>query len=211
MLSFCGSSGAHSFGEAASSCVDSNCLTADEWTFPRLMQVLPAPGIDPTTEELAGISTLAQIFAWLGTAEPARQALCASLGGGSPRLRDVVYIKGSDWDNAVANVSIAVPDNDPCALTPLEVGHMAMLRRICRLRLGLRAVEDSGLQAVGLQAGGLDLGAPLTQSSTSALPSSAPPTSTSDPKLKLSIILDPSLDSDLIRLPHSQVRGLFNA
>ena len=61
---------------------------------------------------------MAQIFDWLGTAEPARLALCASLGGGTPRLRDVVYIKGNDWDNAVANVSIPVPDNDARQLTP---------------------------------------------------------------------------------------------
>ena len=132
---------------------------------------IPAPGIDPTTEELAGINTLAQIFDWLGTAEPARLALCASLGGGTPRLRDVVYIKGNDWDNAVANVSIPVPDNDPRQLTPMESGHMAMLRRICRLRLGLRAVEvpDTGRPAVGLQSSGLDMGSLFTQGSTLAL------------------------------------------
>jgi hypothetical protein len=175
---------------------------------------IPAPGIDPTTEELAGINTLAQIFDWLGTAEPARVALCAALGGGTPRLRDVVYIKGNDWDNAVASVSISVPDNnEPRHLTPVECGHMAMLRRICRLRLGLRAVEvlDTGRPAAGLQGSGLDMASPLSQGSTLASPNSAPSISTSDPKLKLSIILDPSLDSDLIRLPHSQVRGLFNA
>ena len=38
MLSFSGSSGAHSFGEAAVSCVESNLLTADVWTSPRPMQ-----------------------------------------------------------------------------------------------------------------------------------------------------------------------------
>ncbi len=56
---------------------------------------IPAPGIDPTTEELAGINTLAQIFDWLGTAELARVAVCASLGGGTPRLREVFYIKAT--------------------------------------------------------------------------------------------------------------------
>ena len=63
---------------------------------------------------------------------------------------------------------------------------------------------------MGLQGSRLDMGSPVTQGSTPALPNSAPSTSTSDPKLKLSIILDPSLDSDVIRLPHSHVRGLFS-
>jgi hypothetical protein len=170
---------------------------------------VPAPGIDPTIAELAAISSLAEVFNWLGTAEPARTALCESLGGGTPRLRDLVYIKGSDWDNAIG--SITVPDgvDGSRQLTPIETGHMDMLRRIARLRLGLRAVEDTGQQAVGLQFGGVGLGGIPATTATLAVPNNVPPNA--DAKLKLSIILDPSMDSDLHRLPHAQVRGLFNA
>jgi hypothetical protein len=172
---------------------------------------IPSAGIDPTVAELEAIKSVNDVFDWLGTAQPARDALAVSLGGGTQRLRDIVYIKGGDWDNALGNVSVTGGDGGPRQLTPIEAGHMDMLRRIARLRLGLRAVEvpDTLQQAGGLQFGNLGLGPFNSQVSTLALPGIGPPTS--EAKLKLSIILDPSLDSDLVRLPHAQVRGLFNA
>ena len=103
---------------------------------------VPAAGIDPTIAELGNLNSVAGIFDWLGTAEPARAAFVAALGGGTPRLRDIVYIKGTDFDNSVAGILLVHEEgHQPSPLTPLQLGHVAMLRRTSRLRLGLRAVE----------------------------------------------------------------------
>ena len=108
---------------------------------------VPAAGIDPTIAELGNLNPVAGIFDWLGTAEPARAAFVAALGGGTPRLRDIVYIKGTDFDNSVAGILLVHEEgHQPSLLTPSQLGHMAMLRRISRLRLGLRAVEIQGPQ-----------------------------------------------------------------
>jgi hypothetical protein len=170
---------------------------------------VPAPGIDPTTEELALITTLGGAFDWLGTGQATRTATCVALGADAPRLRDIVYIKGGDWDRAVNNIAVEVDGGGSRDPSPLELGHLAMLRRICRLCLGLCAVEISNVapQAVGVPGGMVPL---VSQGTTLAIQGGIPSVPTTDTKLKLSLILDPSLDADLVRLPHLQVRGLFN-
>ena len=50
---------------------------------------IPAAGIDPSTQELAAISSIADIFDWLGTAEPTRAAFIAAMGGGQFKIRDL--------------------------------------------------------------------------------------------------------------------------
>eukprot|EP00973_Karenia_brevis_P009705 1309297-Karenia_brevis.AAC.1 len=111
---------------------------------------VPAPGIDPTAEELQAITDVAGIFAWLGTNALVQNALVEELGGGEPRLRDIVYVPGPVWDAAVARIKVPVQDGEPRGLRPLESGHMAMVRRIARLRLGLRAVEGGIGQPISL-------------------------------------------------------------
>ena len=59
---------------------------------PQTAPGVPAPGIDPNETDLAGITTVAEAFTWLGTREPARKSLLAALGAEEPRLRDLVYI-----------------------------------------------------------------------------------------------------------------------
>ena len=171
---------------------------------------VPAAGIDPTVTELESLNSIAGIFDWLGTAAPARAALVAALGGGEPRLRDLVYIRGSEWDAAISGIFIPGTDGaDSTPLAPLQLGHMAMLRRIARLRLGLRAVEAT---AVPLhQAEGPPQLQGQAHSSAAVTNLSVPQQPSTDPRLKLSVVLDPSMDADLVRLPHHHVRGLFNS
>ena len=52
---------------------------------------VPVPGGDPTTEELAQITTLDHTLEWLGAFHLSVE-LKRMLGGASPRLRDVVYV-----------------------------------------------------------------------------------------------------------------------
>ena len=104
---------------------------------------VPAPGIDPTVEELAAFTGLPGIFDWLGISAATRTSLVAALGGGQPQMRDVVYIKGGDWDQAIQDLVISFPEGQGEARgpTPFELGHFAMARCIARLRLGLTANE----------------------------------------------------------------------
>ena len=109
---------------------------------PQTLPGVPAPGVDPTVEEIQGMGIIASIFDWLGTAPSARTAFLNALGGGDFRIRDVVFVKGPDYDRAVAGVRyIPGEGQDPVPLNPVQLGHMAMLRRVCRLCLGLTAVE----------------------------------------------------------------------
>ena len=187
------------------------CALVDAMDLPQTQPGQPAPGVDPTVDELAAIRDIAGIFDWLGTAAPVRTALGGALGGGAPRMRDLVYIKGDLWDRTVTGVEVLVPneagdDTEPRLLTPIEEGHIAMVRRIARLRLGLTAVEL--MPVVTLPVGGLGFGGPsATPLGGVVLPTVAPPTG--EPRLKLSSILDPALDTELTRLPQSDIRKLF--
>ena len=122
-------------------------------------------------------------------------------------MRDIVYIKGVDWDAAIASIRIPAEEGAFTALPPIQAGHMAVLRRIARLRLGLRAVEAPALLAPQQGAPQLQDQPPGTVAPINA-PAQQP---SSDSRLKVSVVLDPSMDADLVRLPHHQVRALLNA
>ena len=107
---------------------------------------VPAQNVDPTPEELDAITQLAHVFSWLGTNSDVSTALVNELGG-SPKLRDVVYISMADWDELVDGLLVVVPGEGSTTtsrkLKAVERGQVHMARRICRLRLGLTAVEGS--------------------------------------------------------------------
>ena len=181
---------------------------------PQTAPGVPCVGIDPNEKDLAGITTIAEAFKWLGTEEPARKSLLAALGAAEPRLRDLVYIKSKDYDDMLAQLIIpGAEGKDSRAPTPLEMGHYAQLRRICRLRMGLTAVEVvSTLPALGTV--GFSQPSPMQGVETSllsVLAAAKPAPVSTEPRLKLSVILDPTLDSELVRLPHHKIRDLFTA
>ena len=163
----------------------------------------PAAGIDPTIDELAAIANLVGVFDWLGAGEGLRQVLVQALGGGTPRLRDIVYIKGDLWDTTVEGLEIPVESGEPRVLSPIEQGHVAMVRRISRLRLGLSAVEVPPAPVAA--GGGLGFGGGLPQGP----PAPTTAATAAEPRLKLSSILDPVLDTELIRMPQPEITKLF--
>ena len=101
---------------------------------PQTAAGVPAPGIDPTVEELDAITSVQEVFDWLGSAKALGDALVAAMGGGRPRLRDLVYIAAPAWTAAVQGIRIA-GEGGGRELLPIELGHLAMVRRIARLRL----------------------------------------------------------------------------
>ena len=174
---------------------------------PQTLAGVPAAGIDPTIDELASIGDLAGVFAWLGASEGLREALGRALGGGTPKLRDIVYIRGEVWDSTVSAIMLPVTDAQPRPLSPIEQGHVSMARRIARLRLGLTAVEAApSTLALVSAGGGLGFGGGLP----AGPPPVAPTAAAGEPRLKLSSILDPVLDSELVRLAQYIITKLFS-
>ena len=134
-----------------------------------------------------------------------RRSLCAGHGrrAGQPKLRDVVYIRSCDYDKATLGMQILTADGDTVGTmrqpTPIELGHSAMARRIARLRLGLPAVEHVASTVV----------AGSTTGASSTMPAASEPLRSNgivETKVKLSSMVDPSLDTDLVRLPHADIQ-----
>ena len=108
--------------------------------------------MDPTPAELAAISTIPHAVAWIGMQQPVLDALLEAMGG-LDLLREIVLIPTAAWDEAVAAVRILVPgvgDAPPADRAPRarELGQIASLRRVARLRLGLPPEEAGGAVAV---------------------------------------------------------------
>ena len=151
------------------------------------------PGIDPSSEEMSTITTVTDIFDWIGSSKAFIEAANTALGGGVPRIRDLVAIGTKDWQ-AVSD-SIKVGDR---LMSPIERGHFALLRRIIRLRVQLPANDDSGTSSgpVG---------------TTLAIPgAAAPPLPLAEARIKLSVLVDPAMDSELIRLSGLETRIMYD-
>ena len=84
----------------------------------------------------------------------------------------------------------------------LEIGHLHMVRRIARLRLGLTPREEAQVPAPTPAPAG-------TVTPTATQQASSDPSVVGQPSLRLSSVVDPTLDSLLVRLPGHQIRGFF--
>ena len=88
----------------------------DIMALPQTLPGIPTPGIDPTPDELSSISQVAHVFAWLGTNSNVVEALSAELGG-SPKLRDLVYVSQADW-------SAIIDDLNPEEVVGIRENHL---------------------------------------------------------------------------------------
>ena len=180
--------------------------------FPQTLPGVPFMGLDPCGEEFEAITTVAAAFAWLGTSDEASKALCTALDSGTPKLRDIVFILGKDFADILEQLVITGEGEATRTPTPIEIGQFHQLRRICRLRLNLTANEEvpskPALGTVGFPSNPATLGnVGASQVGIGALPT--PTAVSTEPRLKLSVILDPTSDSELTRMPHYVVRELF--
>ena len=153
--------------------------------------------MDPSEAELQAMNTLDEVFDWAGVARDVRTTLGASLG--RPTLiRDIVFIDRATWDGVIVVLkghgTPPAGGGDPPErdLTPLDKARLEMFRRCCLLRAG---------------------GRPDTPGSTSAAPGSVaptapPPSSLGSPgrKLKMSAVVDQSLDAEVVPLTPAEVR-----
>ena len=83
---------------------------------------------------------LSATLAWVGIPSDAWNAFNEELGGVT-RVRDVVNISTTDWENAIAVTSIAT-QTGIVPLKPLHRGQLGSVRRVCRLLMNLHVDHD---------------------------------------------------------------------
>ena len=157
--------------------------------------------MDPTDEELANIQDIDGCCAWSGLEGPLRDALMAAIGD-PQRLREVALIPRPTWDNVVATILVGQPPMQPQAPTPVEGSRIESLRRVCLLRMG-KTPDSPG--DVGPAIPG-PLSAPFPPVGGGALANAA---ATPSRRLKLSSILDPTLDAEIQSLEESEVATMY--
>lgn len=132
-------------------------------------------------------------------ADDVRTKLGEALGGPA-LIRDIAYVSKDAWDQVVASLKGLGPvtrDGTPRAereLSHVERGRLAMVRRVCFLRLG--ANPDGSTTT-----------APMTPAATPPAGVGAP---TGARKIKLSALVDQTLDAEVMALPQAELQKMFD-
>ena len=113
--------------------------------------------MDPTQDELNGLSTLADVAAWAGTDGEVDEELMKALGKPT-KLRDIAFINRAVWDRTAGALDLVdqpATDTTPATrrgLTPTEESRVEIFRRVCLLRLGIQPDQPgaSGLPALAV-------------------------------------------------------------
>ena len=144
--------------------------------------------MDPTDAELNNMATLQHVADWAGTTGEVHEHLMDALGKPS-KLRDIAFINRTVWDNVVAGLKIDTSSGTTTSerdLTPVEASRIEIFRRVTLLRLGANPDHVGSSTAP-----------PVVSIGVSPLPSTSTPTSPTR-KLKLSSVIDPTLDAEII-------------
>lgn len=147
--------------------------------------------MDPTADELSGINTIQEAKNWAGIAPPIEDPLGAALGEPA-RIRDVALIPRSVWDTTTEGVRVGDP---PRALTPVEGARVESYRGVCLLRVG-RCPDGPGDSNPAPPA-------------VVAQPLPAAGGNTGSRKLKLSAVLDPTLDAEVAQIPQAELVAMY--
>eukprot|EP00435_Cladocopium_sp_Y103_P059575 s1791_g21.t1 len=156
--------------------------------------------MDPTEAELSRIANLADAMNWAGVDGDLRENLLTALGTPT-RVREITLIPRLVWDQTVYGLQMPQADA-PTGLrdvTPVEMARVESLRRVCNLRVG-READDSGTQ---LMAAPVVPGPPFP-------PMGGASQSSGQRKIKLSAVLDPTLDADIIPLSEQEVTNMYD-
>ena len=162
--------------------------------------------MDPTPEELGTITTLDAACAWVGIVDtdedPFRTELFKHLG--KPRLlRQVVAIPSETWTAAIASLKITAQagQRNP---TPVEMGHVGLLRRVARLAVGLPAdVLAPSQRGTSGQAPGPGQGPRQGASDSAQAPGVR--------KIKVSTVMDQGDDSEISPVPQEDISAMIGA
>ena len=163
--------------------------------------------MDPTQDELNGLSTLADVAAWAGTDGEVDEELMKALGKPT-KLRDIAFINRAVWDRTVGALDLVdqpATDTTPATrrgLTPTEESRVEIFRRVCLLRLGIQPDQPgaSGLPALSVVPSGPGRATPPTTAMQTASPTR---------KLKLSSVVDPTLDAEISHIEAAELENLY--
>eukprot|EP00435_Cladocopium_sp_Y103_P007503 s3840_g2.t1 len=164
--------------------------------------------MDPTDAELNQIAVYQDALDWAGVEGDLAAALEGATGG-VQRVREIPLIPRPMWDTMVGNLRLP-DDPDPLTmgppnvrqLRPVEFARLESLRRVCALRMG-RTPDNPGAQGPQAPAAG----APPFPAAGGGGPDPAQPAATR--KLKLSAILDPTLDAEVIPLSAAEQAAYY--
>ena len=159
--------------------------------------------MDPTEEELNNLNTLENAADWAGTTGAVHDHLMGKLGKPS-KLRDLVFIARPTWDTVVASLTIKEPQADGTEaerdLTPVEFSRVEIFRRVVFLRLKVNPDGPGGA------------GPPQPTVGAAPFPGTGGGQGPSSPtrKLKLSSIVDPTLDAEILQLGQEEIAEMFS-
>ena len=167
--------------------------------------------MDPTEVELNAINTIPDVGNWAGVAGDLLNGLTLALGNPT-KLRDVAFISRPTWDRTVASLKMAEPPpaGSPAGtpaterdLTPVESSRIEVFRRVILLRLGIQP-DLPGAASIPIAL----VGTPFPPAGSAGAP--APPTSPATTrKLKLSSVVDPTLDAEILQLDPAEVTKMY--
>ncbi|CAK9055704.1 Uncharacterized protein SCF082_LOCUS30083 [Durusdinium trenchii] len=165
--------------------------------------------VDPTEDELRGINNLDDAQAWSGVDGVLARTLNAALGDPA-RVREIALIPRPIWDDAVDNLEIQEggdPAPAPRPLTPVENARVESLRRVCCIRSGRLADHRGDTGRPAAPAGMPAPFPPAGGGGAAAAPGVPAPQAR---KLKLSAVLDPTLDAEIQALADAEVTAMYD-
>ena len=157
--------------------------------------------MDPAGAELAAIGGVDDAVAWIGMTQPVLQGLRAAMGD-FRLLREIVLMPVAAWDEAVAAARVRTPaeegqDEPPArALRALELGQVASLRRVARLRMGLAAADEGGPVPAG-QGGGVGAVAGAQGAGNAGGPGARTVEAGTRKRIKMASVFDQSDDTEI--------------
>ena len=157
--------------------------------------------MEPTDEELNQIGDLKGAYDWAGVPDDLRDSLGQALGDPT-KIRDIIFVTRTTWDTTVGRIKGSKPpdadgNREPRDLTPVDCSPLEIFRRVCFRRAG---VEPDTPGALGPQAPAV----------TAAVP--APVTSQpSGRKLKMSAVVDQTLDAEVVSLSAEAINQMYEA
>jgi hypothetical protein len=157
--------------------------------------------MEPTADELNQIDTLQAAYDWAGVPEDVRESLKEALGEPS-KIRDIIFVARAVWDTIVGRIKGSKPpdadgNRDPRDLTPVDVFRLEIFRRVCFRRVGAQPDTPGSF-------------GPAVPAVTAATPASI----TGQPsgrKLKMSAVVDQTLDAEVIALGTDAINKMYEA
>ena len=145
--------------------------------------------MDPAPGRLAAIKTLDQLFEEAGVRTPLKEGVLEALGKPTT-VREVAFVSVEDWQELATTLTFSPEpgtEGPSLRLTPVQKSQVRFLQRVARLTAGLPVEREKPLPEV------------------SAAPQ--PPSK----RVKLSSLVDPSAEAELVNLDSSVVRSMFSS